>query len=547
VTVRSASDEIRNVGRARVRIVLVAVVLVGVFLGVRAVQLSVIGNGALQAIAAEGDGPAETEANVGRGDIVSADGRKLATTVEAVLVVATPYQISDPQATAQRLYETVGSATGKTEDDLLEALTHRGEDGKLAGYSEVCTVEPAVAQEVRELEIEGLATVSASRRVYPEAHLASQITGHVGDYDDAFGGIEARYDETLRSGENLEVTLDSAVQEELEDALEGAVRVNEAKSALGIVLRVDNGAIVALANSPGYDNNRFGDVAQEMQRDRVLTDPYEPGSTFKAFTVAAALEEGAVAEDSVFTVPDEIQVADRVIHDSVPHVVETMKPEEILQRSSNVGAVQIAQSLGGEDLERYIRLFGFGRATGVDLWGEDPGDVPEYADWSGSSIGNIPIGQGMTATPLQLAAGYATLANGGRAIVPYVARRDAPQVGGERVISEGTSDIVRGMLQSAVDDGTGNRARIPGYTVAGKTGTSQKVDPKTGTYGGEYMASFVGFAPASEPEYVTLVVVDEPQASIWGEEVAAPAFRKVMSFTLSYFNVPSDSAGTTSP
>lgn len=545
--VRTTSGQVRNVGRIRVRVVLAAVVIAGVILGGRAVQLSVIGDGPLQAIAAEGDATQATEPAVGRGDILSADGRKLATTVEAVLVVATPYQVDDPEAAARRLHEVVGASTGKTEDELLRALTYRGDDGELAGYSEVCTVTPAVAEEVRKLDIEGLATVSGSQRLYPGGDLASQILGHVGEYDEVFGGIEARYDATLRSGEDVEVTLDSAVQEELEDALEGAVDENGARSALGLVMRVDDGAIVALANAPGYDNNRFVEAEQEMQRDRVLTDPYEPGSTFKAFTVAAALEEGAVSEDSIFTVPDRIRVADRTIHDSEPHVVETMEPEEILQRSSNVGAIQIAQYLGGKDLDRYIRLFGFGDVTGVDLWGEDPGDVPEYEDWSGSSIGNIPMGQGLTVTPLQLAAGYATLANGGHAVSPYVVRRDAPRGGGDRVISEGTSDIVNGMLQSVVDAGTGYRARIAGYTVAGKTGTSQKVDPQAGTYGEDYVASFVGYAPASDPEYVTLVVVDEPQASVWGEQVAAPAFQKVMSFTLSYFNVPPDRVEESSP
>jgi cell division protein FtsI (penicillin-binding protein 3) len=531
------------VGHNRVRLVLIGVLMVGVILGARAVQLSTSGGGALQALASENAGGVVVDAPRERGDIVSADGRKLATTVEAVLVVATPYQIEEPQTAARRLHEVVGASTGESEEELLQALTHRKEGGELAGYSEVCTVDPALAQKVNDLGIEGLATVSGTERVYPEGDLASQITGHVGEYDEAFGGIEARYDGTLRSGEDLEVTLDSAVQQELEDALVGAVEENGAKSALGLVMRVEDGAIVALANAPGYDNNQFAQAAQELQRDRVLTDPYEPGSTFKAFTVAAALEDGAISPDSAFTVADHIDVADRLIHDSEPHVVEVMEPEEILQRSSNVGAIQIAQTLGGETLARYIRLFGFGSATGVDLWGEDPGSVPEYENWSGSSIGTIPMGQGLTVTPLQLAAGYATLANGGLSVSPYVAQRDSTDDAGARVISEGTSDIVSGMLQSAVDEGTGHRARIPGYTVAGKTGTSQKVDPTTGTYGDEYTASFVGFAPATDPEYVTLVVVDEPEASIWGEQVAAPAFQKVMSFTLSYFSVPPDDVG----
>jgi cell division protein FtsI/penicillin-binding protein 2 len=203
----------------------------------------------------------------------------------------------------------------------------------------------------------------------------------------------------------------------------------------------------------------------------------------------------------------------------------------------------VGQSLGGPKLYEYIRRFGFGEATGVDLWGEDWGIVPAYEDWSGSSIGNIPIGQGLTVTPLQLASGYAAIANGGHAVTPHVREHETPAAPGPRVISEETSAIVRGMLQGVVDDGSGHFAQISGYSVAGKTGTSQIVDPKTGTYGDQYVASFVGFAPATDPEYVMLVAVDDPQTSYWGELVAVPAFHQVMSFTLGYFNVPPDRRG----
>jgi cell division protein FtsI (penicillin-binding protein 3) len=224
----------------------------------------------------------------------------------------------------------------------------------------------------------------------------------------------------------------------------------------------------------------------------------------------------------------------------MPHETKVMTTGDVLKESSNVGAIQVAQSLGGQKLDEYIRRFGFGEATGVDLWGEDPGDVPAYEDWSGSSIGNIPMGQGLTVTPLQLASGYAAIANGGRRITPHIREQAAPASPEPRVISEETSAIVRGMLQGVVDEGSGHSARIPGYTVAGKTGTSQKVDPETGIYGDEYVASFIGFAPATDPEYVALIAIDEPEATYWGEVAAAPAFRKVMGFTLGYFNVPPD-------
>ena len=531
----------RSVGHVRLRLVVAAVAAIGVLLGGRAAQLSLAEGERFQVLALEQRAQTAPATAQGRGDILSADGRKLATSIEVARVVATPYQIENPEETARELAGVLGSAPGQSASQIMDALTERDRSGDLAGYSVVASVSPEVGEKVRELGIEGVGVTPTALRVYPDRSLASQLTGHLGDYDEAFGGVEARYDETLRSGEDVELTLDTAVQNELEDALESAVKKHDAKSALGLVVRVEDGAVVALANSPGYDNNRFGQVPAERQRDRVITDPYEPGSTFKPFTMAAALEEGAVAQSSVFSVPDSIRVADRTIHDSVPHKTKIMHPQDILAQSSNVGVIKIARALGGESLDEYIRGFGFGEATGVDLWGEDPGDVPAYEDWSGSSIGNIPMGQGLAVTPLQLAAGYAALANGGHQITPHVTQRDGKTLG-PKVISAETSAIVRGMLQSVVDEGTGRFARIPGYTVAGKTGTSQKVDPETGTYGDRYVASFVGFAPASDPKYLALVVVDEPKDMIWGERVAAPAFREVMGFTLSYFNVAPDRA-----
>ncbi len=524
--------------------VAVAFAVIGLLLGGRAVQMIVADGERYQAFAAEqGVGEVPVAAQV-RGSIVSADGRELATSLEAARVVATPYQVEEPANAARALAGVIGPETGQSAAEIEALLTKRGANGRLNGYSVLASgIELETAEKVGELGIGGVSVVPDTVRVYPERSLASQLVGHLGDYGEAFGGVEARYDEALESGKDVTLTLDTAVQQELERALESAVEENEAKGAVGLVMRVEDGAIVALANTPGYDNNRFDEAPVEAQRDRVLTDPYEPGSTFKAFTLAAALEEGAVTEASTFVVPDHLQVADRVIHDSRPHETKVMTTGDVLKESSNVGAIQVGRSLGGPKLYEYIRRFGFGEATAVDLWGEDPGDVPAYEEWSGSSIGTIPMGQGLTATPLQLVSGYAAIANGGRRVTPHVRERETPAAPGPRVISGQTSAIVRGMLQGVVDEGSGHFAQIPGYTVAGKTGTSQKVDPETGTYGDEYVASFVGFAPASDPEYVALIAIDEPETTYWGEVAAAPAFRKVMGFTLGYFNVPPDRGG----
>ena len=533
------------VGYGRLRIVAAVFLVIALLLGGRAVQIGF----------SDGDGAYASELGVAqvattgaaRGSIISADGRELAKSLETTRIVATPYLIEDPGGAARSLEDILGPAVGLKEEEILASISARGASGEPSGYSEVASdVPPGMAGKVEDLGIAGITTAPDASRVYPEGALASQLTGYQGPFGDTFGGVEARRDQELGAGEDVRLTVDTAVQQELEDALQRTVEKHEAKSAIGLMMRVEDGAIVALANSPGYDNNEFGEASPESQRDRVLTDPYEPGSTFKAFTVAAALEAGAVTTESTYVVPDRIAVADRTIHDSRHHETKIMQPADVIRESSNVGTIQIAQTLGGQRLHDAIRRFGFGERTGVDLWGEDPGLVPDFEDWSGSSIGNIPIGQGLTVTPLQLVAGYAALANGGRQVTPHVVEREAEAAPGPRMISEQTSDIVGTMLQGVVAEGSGQLAQIPGYTVAGKTGTSQKVDPETGAYTTEYVSSFVGYDPATDPEFVMLVSVDEPQTTYWGELTSAPVFEDVMSFALGYYNVPPDDSANDS-
>ena len=527
------------VGYGRLRIVAAVFLVIGLLLGGRAVHIGLSDDDRYGAYASEIGVEHVAAAGATRGSIVSADGRELAKSLETASVVATPYMIEDPASDARQLEAVLGPAVGLREEEILAALSARSTSGELSGYSEVASdVPPEAAGEVEDLGLAGIATSPDTSRIYPEGALASQLTGYQAEFGDTFGGVEARQDQNLGAGEDVRLTVDTAVQQQLEDALQRTVEKHKAESAVGLMMRVEDGAVVALANSPGYDNNDFGEASPESQRDRVITDPYEPGSTFKAFTVASALEAGAVTTESTYVVPDRIAVADRMIHDSRHHETKIMKPADVIRESSNVGAIQIAQALGGEGLYDAILRFGFGERTGIDLWGEDPGVVPPYEDWSGSSIGNIPIGQGLTVTPLQLVAGYAALANGGRLVTPHVGEREVEP--GPRVISEETSDIVGTMLQGVVSDGSGHLAQIPGYTVAGKTGTSQKVDPETGAYTTEYVSSFVGFAPASDPEFVMLVAVDEPQTTYWGELTAAPVFKVVMDFALGYYNVPPD-------
>jgi len=315
-----------------------------------------------------------------------------------------------------------------------------------------------------------------------------------------------------------------------------------AKAASAIVLDPRTGAILAMAVAPRYDANRFARTSPELQRNRAVTDTYEPGSTFKLITVAGVVSEGLVTPDTAFTLPYSIHVADRVVHDAESRPTERMTVAQILARSSNVGAITLAENLGSERLVSWIRRFGFGKKTGIDFPGESAGILPGY--WSGSSIGNVPIGQGIAVTPVQMGAAYAAIANGGVWVRPHLVERvvgRAPRrVPRRRIVTPAVAAQLTTMLKDVVSSGTGTSAQIPGYQVAGKTGTAQKPDPHGGYSSSRYVASFVGFVPASKPRLVVLVAVDEPHGVIWGGSVAAPAFQQIARFCLQYLEIPPD-------
>jgi cell division protein FtsI (penicillin-binding protein 3) len=283
-------------------------------------------------------------------------------------------------------------------------------------------------------------------------------------------------------------------------------------------------------------------VPRENQRNRAITDTYEPGSTFKIVTVSGALESGIVSPTTSFTLPYSLQVADRVIHDAVERGTQTMTVAQILSQSSNVGIITLAFQLQQTRLSEWIESFGFGRRTGIDFPGETEGIVLPPDRWSGSTIGNVPIGQGIAVTPLQMASAYSVIANGGTWIQPHLVDRieggKAPAPKRRRVISKETARDVRHMLRDVVEEGSGTAAQVPGYRIAGKTGTAAKPDESGGYSDYRYVASFVGFVPAAKPRLVILVTVDEPRGAIWGGTVAAPAFAEIAKFALQYLEVP---------
>jgi cell division protein FtsI/penicillin-binding protein 2 len=308
---------------------------------------------------------------------------------------------------------------------------------------------------------------------------------------------------------------------------------------MAIVMRPSDGAILAMANVPGFDPNDRRKLRRELMRNKTVTDTFEPGSTFKLVTVTGALQERLVSPDTRLGLPTQLEVADRTIKDAEERPAVTWSVREILQRSSNIGTVLLAQRLGPTRLQKWIDRYGFGEPTGIDFPGESGGIVIRPENWSGSSIGNIPIGQGDAITLMQLARAYAVPANGGYLVRPHlVARVGARPVAlppRRRIIPARTAAVLNSMLRDVVDDeGTGGAAKIPGYAVAGKTGTAQKIDQKTGMYSHSlYTASFVGYVPANRPRLLVAVVVDEPSAGIYyGGLVAAPAFEQIASFAL---------------
>jgi cell division protein FtsI (penicillin-binding protein 3) len=357
--------------------------------------------------------------------------------------------------------------------------------------------------------------------------------------------------EPVRDGRDVYLTVDHTIQGEVERILRETRERWAAKAATAVVLDPRTGAVLALAVEPGFDANNYPAVARrdpDRLRNRAVTDTYEPGSTFKVVTIGAVLESELVTPETRFTLPYSLQVADRVIHDAVERGTQTMSVAQILSQSSNVGVITLAIQLQRLKLSEWIRRFGFGRPTGIDYPGETRGIVLPPDRWSGSTIGNVPIGQGIAVTPLQMVAAYGAVANGGMWMQPHLVERIEGQ--GEvqpkrrRIVSRETAKELRRMLRGVVEAGSGTLAQVPGYTIAGKTGTAAKPEPTGGYSTSRYVASFVGYVPASAPRLVVLVTVDEPRGAIWGGVVAAPPFAEIAEFALQYLEVPPDSPRT---
>lgn len=545
----------RPAARARrVRVLAAVSVLLMLAVGARAAYLGTVRADDLSARATDSNRETVTLITQ-RGSIVSADGRVLATDNLKVDITATPANVPDPAGTAAVLARALGMDAEELEDRLSG-------DGQYAVIARGVSLTKADA--LRRRELPGIHYDDVYERFLPGGPLAAQLIGLTDADAKGVSGLELHHDEVLTGtpgvrvrvrdafnrtirvpsdtdpvpGADLHLSIHSALQDRVDRILLDTRERHGAKSAMAVVLDPRDGRILAMSSVPRYNPNRRANINLELTRNRPATDQFEPGSTFKPITVAGALEDGTTEPETLYQLPAVMPLFDREIREAHRDFDTVLSTGQILAQSSNVGTVQIAQGLGKDRLIHWMERFGFGSPTGLDFPGEDSGYLRPSEEWFGFSIGNIPLGQGVSVTLVQLARAYAAIANGGTLVTPHlltrVGERPVPVAAPERVISEETAAQLDAMLRRVVSDadGTGTAAAVRGYEVAGKTGTAQKYDPALGAYSTtRYVPSFVGYLPADDPQLVIAVTVDEPSmGSIYGGDVAAPAFEQIAEF-----------------
>jgi cell division protein FtsI (penicillin-binding protein 3) len=503
-----------------------------------------------------------------RGTIYDAKGNNLAVSIDVDSVYARSSEVKNPSQTARTLAKILNL-------DRRALAKKLKEEKSFVWVKRKAT--PKETAEISKVGLTGIYFVKESRRFYPHSHLAAHLIGFVGIDSKGLEGIEAKYDVTLsgnttrlilgkdafgreiitqvpipgKSPENynLHLTIDTNIQHTVETELKDAVDGHKANWGMAIVMDPTSGKILAMANYPSFNPNRFGDYPPETWRNKVVTDMFEPGSVFKVFLASAVLQEKVAKRHDIFFCENGSYIlSGRTIRDVKKH--GWLSLEHIIKYSSNIGAAKIAERLGREKLYGYIREFGFGRRTGIDLPGEARGIVRSPKTWSEVGLGNIAFGQGVAVTAIQLITAISAIANGGNLLRPYVVDRIVDLEGNvvrqfhpviiRRILSEETARVMTSILRRTVEEGgTGTRAALQHYEVAGKTGTAQKVDRLVGGYYEDrFISSFVGYVPSNQPRLVILVVIDEPQGIPYGGRVAGPVFKNVAERSLQYLNVP---------
>jgi cell division protein FtsI (penicillin-binding protein 3) len=509
-----------------------------------------------------------------RGSIFDRHGRDLALSVDAPTVWANPRVVSDPKYYAAQLSPVVGVE----EPVLLQRLSDRSRQFVYVARR----VDDDTARLVRELRLPGVAFVNEPARKYPAGPLAGPLIGKVGGEGTGLGGLEAEYEKllegkpgeivaerdthgreiprTVRSdrpakrGTDLVLTIDQRLQYQTERSLVDQVAASGAKGGMAVVIDVRTGDVLSMATALGPSNGLPARPAEAGHNNAPLTDIFEPGSTNKVITIAAALEAGRIGAQTPLQVPDTLVVGDHPYRDDHTHATQTMSTTDILRESSNVGTIMIARDLTKEPLDAAVRAFGLGQRTSIDFPGEADGILLDPDNYYSTGLASVAIGYGIAVSAQQMLDVYATIANRGVTVPPRLVQatidadgdrhpRRAPA--GTRVVSDATATTVTGMLTQVVSGGTGACAAIPGYTVAGKTGTSRK-PLSTGGYSNQHMASFIGFAPAEAPRVATIVVLDAPEGNqIYGGRAAAPVFAEVTGSALQLLRVPPPDASST--
>jgi cell division protein FtsI (penicillin-binding protein 3) len=556
-----------NPGR-RIGIGLIAMTFVlSVFAG-RLVQLQGLDSKVYEAKAAEQRVQPES-LPARRGSITDVNGHDLAVTVEAREISVDPVTVK--AAERDKVTATLAAALDRPKEQIAAKLAKTGTRYQLIARD----VEPEVAERILAEKFSGVNAKRQYRRLYPGDDLAGSLLGFVGFEGHGLAGLERAHEKLLAGqdgeqsieigrggqripmtrstskapvpGRDLRLTIDRDLQWAAQEAVAREVKRTGARSGSVIVMDVRTAHVLAVANAPELDVNKWQETPEEGWANRAVAEVFEPGSTGKVITAAAALEAGAVRPGTRFLVKDNIRCADRVLKDAHPHPPERMTFTEAMAKSSNVATIMAAQRVGDQRLYDMLRAFGFGARSGGGFPGEEAGLLPERQSWSGSQRCTIAYGQGVSVTALQMASVYQTIANGGVRITPQIVAGTTDAGGGfvpapagkqTRVVSARTAKEITGMLEAAVGaEGTGTLASIPGYRVAGKTGTAMRYDPECRGYCG-YTATFAGFTPADAPRLVVLTVIQDPRNGHYGGQVAAPVFKDVMTFALKSLKIP---------
>ena len=559
---------------ARVRIIMIGTVFGLLFLTVvgRAFYLQILQHENLVK-KADKQHQHRVELTPARGSILDRNGTTLAESIHMDSCYAEPRRIKDVDGTAGVLAPILGIPKGELVSRLSVNKSFIWIDRWLA---------PEVATRVRNMKLPGIGFAPESKRFYPNMEIAAHVVGFTGRDPNGLEGIELKYDSTILGntgymiterdalgrnitvmntvikdsspGKSVVLTLDKTIQFIAEKELAKAVIENNAKGGMALVMESDTGRVLAMANYPTFNPNAYSRYSLSQLRNHVVVDSFEPGSTFKVFTIAAAIDSGSIKPTDMYNCENgTYRIADRVIHDDHPHSRLTVS--EIIKYSSNIGSAKIGFRMGEETLSSYLRNFGFGSRTGIDLPGESPGNLKKH--WYGIDLATISFGQGVSLSTMQLVSALSAIANGGNLMRPYlveqilddsgtVVQKFEPQVV-RRVISPESAQKITKMMETVTGDGgTGTKAALDGYRVAGKTGTAQKVDPVTHTYSpSKRIGSFVGFVPADKPKLTIAVVIDEPQGVKYGGVVAAPAFRGIAQNSLAYLKIQPNGPTTT--